>query len=223
LPGLFYAHLARKPAKIVKSCLYLYPNHNLNRCISDERSFYQVGLMEDKKLLAECKQGDKQALRRIYEKYRDYLLILAIALSNDAHLAEDAVHDTFVAFAGSVKEFELTGSLKGYLATCVANRVRDIIKSRQHRQVSLEQNCSIDSQFIEPSCRLICNEQLQQLSRALAQLSHEQREVISLRIHGQMRFRAIARFLCISVNTAKGRFRYGINKLRSIMNDEVQK
>ncbi len=49
--------------------------------------------MEDKLLVFRCKQGSRDALRRIYEKYRDYLLILAVALSHDVNLGEDAIHD----------------------------------------------------------------------------------------------------------------------------------
>ena len=39
--------------------------------------------MVDRLLVARCRQGSKEALRRIYEKYRDDVLILAIALSHD--------------------------------------------------------------------------------------------------------------------------------------------
>ena len=69
--------------------------------------------MLDRLLVTRCKQGSRDALRRIYEKYRDSLLILAIALSHDVSLAEDVVHDVFVAFARNSASFELTGdSLK---------------------------------------------------------------------------------------------------------------
>ena len=162
-------------------------------------------------------------MRRIYEKYADYLLILAVALSHDINLAEDAVHDAFVGFAEKLPEFELTGSLRAYLATCVANRVRDLLRNRQYKAVSLKENCSAVSNSAEPVRTIVCNEQLQQLSSALVKLPHEQREVIALRIYGQMRFKAIAKSQGISVNTVKGRYRYGINKLRSVLNSEVEK
>ena len=98
--------------------------------------------MEDKLLVYRCKQGSRDALRRIYDKHRDYLLILAVALSHDVHLAEDAVHDAFVGFAEKIESFELTGSLRGYLATCVANRVRDLLRSRGNRRDLLEKQHS---------------------------------------------------------------------------------
>ena len=183
--------------------------------------------MEDRLLVLRCKKGSRDALCRIYEKYRDYLLILAVALSHDINLAEDAVHDTFVAFAEKLEKFELRGSLKAYLATCVANRTRDLMRAKQNKVFSLEQDCSgaLDSHEAsrEPSRAIICNEELQQLSSALAELPHEQREVIGLHIYAQMRFRAIAKSLGISVNTVKGRYRYGIKKLRLVLDSEVEK
>ena len=183
----------------------------------------EVTLMVDELLVARCKRGSRDALRRIYEKYRDSLLILAIALSRDVGLAEDAVHDVFVAFAQNVASFELTGSLKGYLAKCVANRVRDLMRTNRSRTraLSSEQANSVEQDSSEPSRLIACNEELQLLSSALAELPYEQREVIALHIHGQMRFRVIANSLGISVNTVKGRYRYGIRKLRSILNGEI--
>jgi RNA polymerase sigma factor (sigma-70 family) len=178
--------------------------------------------MIDRLLVTRCRKGSRDALRRIYEKYRDSLLILAIALSHDANLAEDAVHDVFVAFAQNIGSFRLTGSLKAYLTKCVANRVRDLLRARNGRTKNLSSRRTysevMDSS--EPS-RLICSEELRLLSLALAELPDEQREVIVLHIHGKMRFRIMAKSLGISVNTVKGRYRYGIRKLRSILNSEI--
>ena len=179
--------------------------------------------MVDRLLVAKCRQGSREALRRIYEKYRDDLLILAIALSHDVHLAEDAVHDVFVGFAQNVRSFTLTGSLKGYLVTCVANRVRDLMRVRQShaRILDAERGCSASLDMNGPDRLIACSEELRLLSAALAELPHEQREVIVLHVHGRMRFRIIARSMGISVNTVKGRYRYGIRKLRSILNSGI--
>lgn len=181
--------------------------------------------MVDRLLVAKCKQGSREALRRIYEKYRDDLLILAIALSHDTNLAEDAVHDVFVAFARNVRNFNLTGNLKAYLAMCVANRTRDLMRMQrsQARAIHVEEACSTPLDVNEPGRLIECSEELRLLSSALAKLPHEQREVIVLHVHGQVRFRIIAQSLGISVNTVKGRYRYGIRKLRSILNSEIEK
>lgn len=179
--------------------------------------------MIDRMLVTRCRQGNRDALRRIYEKHRDSLLILAIALSHDVNLAEDAVHDVFVAFAQNIANFKLTGSLKAYLAKCVANRVRDLMRTRhsQTKALNSQQVCSVGVDSNDPGRLISCNEELMLLSSVLAELPDEQREVIVLHIHGRMRFRIIAKSLGISVNTVKGRYRYGIRKLRSILNGEI--
>lgn len=176
--------------------------------------------MEDKLLVLRCKRGSKDALGRIYEKYKKDLLVLAMALLNDASAAEDVVHDVFLAFAQAVEKFRLTGSLKGFLLTCVANRARNAGKAKHRHTAGLDSAEVVDSGADDPPCSIVCNEQLEQLSRAMAQLPYEQREVVMLHFQAGMTLRAIAKSLDISVNTTKSRYRYGLDKLRLIL-DEV--
>lgn len=184
-----------------------------------------AGFMEDKLLVLRCKRGSKQALSRIYQKYKRDLLLLAMALLNDASAAEDVVHDVFVSFVEAINSFRLTGSLKGYLLTCVANCARNKNKAGQSH-TSLEQNLQrepVSSDADDVAESIICNEQLQQLSEAMAQLPYEQREVVILHLHAAMTFEAIARAQDISVNTTKSRYRYGLDKLRLILDQEAEK
>ncbi len=174
--------------------------------------------IEDRYLVRQCQRGNRDALCRVYEKYRDYLLVVAVALSHDPHLAEDAVQDTFVAFAKDLATFRLTGGLRAYLAACTANRVRDLLRVGRRSRERLPDGSSVASE--EPSLTITANEELERLSGALAKLPEEQREVIVLRMHGGMRFRAIATLQNASVNTVKGRYRYGIRTLRSILESE---
>ena len=179
--------------------------------------------MKDKQLVNKRNQKNKDALRSIYEKHRNNLLVLGIALSNDINTAEDAVHDVFVEFAGRFNDFKLIGNLKAYLNKCVANRVRDLMRVNRNREriLDAQQSSPESSDNFDPDRLIVCNEQLKLLSSALTQLPYEQREVIVLRMHGQMRFGTIAKSLGISVNTAKGRYRYGIEKLRSALNGKI--
>lgn len=179
--------------------------------------------MHDVLLVNRCKGGDRDAFRRIYEKYRNDLLILTTAFCGDVNVAEDAVHDTFVKFAESVRDFKITGSLRAYLAACAANRVRDLIRARRSRTLRPARQNLAPADSNDPSRIIVCNEQLQQLSFALGKLPDNQREVVVLRTFGQMRFTVIAASLGVSVNTVKGRYRYGIGKLRSLLNGELEK
>ncbi len=97
-------------------------------------------MLEDKLLIRKLKRGNKDALRVIYEKYRDDLLRLAAGLLKERSKAEDAVHDVFAAFVSASGNFTLTGSLRGYLTTCVANKARNINRTMSRRRpVSLDE------------------------------------------------------------------------------------
>ncbi|MHC4215797.1 MAG: RNA polymerase sigma factor [Planctomycetota bacterium] len=180
-------------------------------------------MIEDKLLIYKFKRGSQSALQRIYEKYRTYLLTLATALLNDVNTSEDIVHDFFVSFAQSADSLRLDGSLKWYLATCVANRARDRIRSVKRQAVSLDYAGSMSSDAKPPVSSAICNEELQQLSSALEQLPYEQREAVILHIRGKMKFRAIAQLQNVSIKTVQSRHRYGLDKLRIILNGQVKK
>ncbi|MHC4426333.1 MAG: RNA polymerase sigma factor [Planctomycetota bacterium] len=179
--------------------------------------------MEDKLLVLRCKRGSSDALGRIYEKYKSDTLILAIALLNNTSAAEDVVHDVFLSFVQSIEKFRLTGSLKGYLLTCVANRARNTNKAKHQQSVGSNPEETVNTDSDEPVSSMICNEQLQQLCNAMAQLPYEQRETIMLHFQAAMTFKTIAKSLGISVNTAKSRYRYGLDKLRSILDHEAEK
>jgi RNA polymerase sigma-70 factor (ECF subfamily) len=178
-------------------------------------------MMEDELLKWKFKAGSKDALERIYEKYRDYILTLAMALVNDASLAEDIVQDVFVTFAQSSGTFRLRGSLKSYLATCALNRCRDQIRARKHRPLSLDEATAVPSDFSPPERRIISDEQSRQVAGAMAQLPSEQREVIALHLNAAMKLRHIARLQNVSVSTIKGRYRYGLQKLRSALDGRL--
>ena len=180
-------------------------------------------MIEDELLKWRFKCGSRDALCRIYEKYEDYLLTLAMALLNDVNAAEDIVHDVFVSFAKSAENFRLRGSLKSYLATCVTNRARDEIRRNRRRPAELNEVTLASLGSERPDQQVSHGEELQQLNNAIAQLPYEQREVIILRLKAGMKFREIAKLQRVSVNTIQGRYRYGLNKLRSILDGEVQK
>ncbi len=180
-------------------------------------------MVEDNILVWKFNRGSKDALRRIYEKYKDDLLGLAITLLRDRSLAEDVVHDVFVSFAGTVGTFHLSGTLKGYLSTCVANSARDRNRLRSGRDAGPDVVEVAGSNSDGPMEHAIGREESGQLKDLLARLPYEQREIIVLHLHHGMRFRDIAKSLCISINTVQSRYRYGLDKLRSILNSVVTK
>ena len=181
-------------------------------------------MMEDKLLIWKFNRGNREVLRRIYEKYKDDLVTLAAALLVDVSSAEDAVHDVFVSFIKSAEKFRLTGSLKAYLATCVANNARNKNKAGQrYGNIGLDKAGPVVSDSNTPEFTVIFSEQLRKVGWALAQIPYEQREVLILHAYTGMKFKAIAARQDVSINTVQGRYRYAVDKLRSLLNGEVEK
>ena len=179
-------------------------------------------MLEDKLLVLKCRHGNKDAMCRIYAKYKDYLLTVAKGLLGEQAEAEDVVHDVFVTFAGLAGKFQLTGSLKGYLATSVSNRARDRIRARKLRAEAIDPANPFVAGTGNPEQHAAEAEELVRLRQALRQIPYEQREAVILHIKGGVKFREIARLQGISISTIHGRYRYGLDKLRSLLNSEVE-
>jgi RNA polymerase sigma-70 factor (ECF subfamily) len=174
-------------------------------------------MVEDRFLVWRLNRGDATALSRVYEKYRNDLLRLAGSLLSDRAAAEDVVQDVFVRFAGLARTFRLTGSLKGYLATCVANAARNQLAALRRRETA-----GLASSAVEPDGWAVYSEQFALVGRAMAELPVEQREVVTLRLYGDLPFRQIAEWQKTSIKTVQSRYRYALDKLRSLLNSEVQ-
>ena len=175
-------------------------------------------MLEDKILLMRFKFGSQDALARIYEKHKNYLLRLSAALLRDTNTAEDVVHDVFVRFAQSQDKIKLAGSLKSYLATCVINHARNVSRAKRVRETVPLDDCCCDAADEKNTDHwIILSEEARRISGALAQLPDEQREAVVLHLYGEMKFAEIARLQAISINTIQSRYRYGLEALRSIL------
>jgi len=180
-------------------------------------------MLEDPLLIWRFKHGSRTALLRIYEKYKNHLLKLAVALLGDVNEAEDIVQDVFVRFAQSAATVRPAGNLRKYLVTCTANRIRNRRRDQgRHETTGLDGAEALVSSARRPEQWAMLSEALEQLRRAMAQLPYEQREVVGLYIEGNITFRQIAKLQNVSINTVQGRYRYGMNKLQSLLNGELK-
>ncbi len=174
-------------------------------------------VLKDARLVHRLRHGDVDALHRIYHRYKDDLLTVAMAILGDSYTAEDCVHDVFVHFATTPTDLRASRNLRGYLLRSVANRAKNRLRRERARPQREGDARDGGGHHDDPVRRLVVTEQATQVFEALAKLPTEQREVISLHLHGQMRFREIAEELNLSINTVQSRYRYGIEKLRALL------
>lgn len=178
---------------------------------------------DDRSLLRELNQGSREALRRIYRKYRRELFTIAASLLGDRDLAEDCLQDAFVRLADSAGRLRVKTNLKAYLATCVVNRARDRMRRERTRVgCPVEQiGCSIVTP--SPAQQLIDDEQVAALLNAMGQLPGEQREAFVLHAQAGLAFREIAALQAVSVRTVHSRYRYAVEKLRGLLREGTER
>jgi len=180
--------------------------------------------LEDKLLIWKLNRGSRNALCRIHEKYRDDMVRIAAGLLNDISTAEDIVQEVFLMLVHSSGNLKVKKNLKGYLTTCVVNKIRNLSRAKKSRNpVSLDDVEPAISNSKTPDQCIICDEESELLYKALAKLPYEQKEAIVLHIQGKMKFKDIAKLQAAPVKTTLSRYNYGLNKLRSMLNSEVEK
>lgn len=145
---------------------------------------------------------------RLYDTKAAELVLYGRALGLGQSESEDVLQETFVAL---LKLPQSPQNPEHYCVRAFRNRALNF-KRGLWRRLARE----IESaQWFEPA--EIENDLEQTAQRALARLPVEQREVIVLKIWHEMTYEEIAGTLEMSPNTVAGRYRYGMEKLKTIL------
>lgn len=163
-------------------------------------------------------RGDRREFEQVYRTYKDDMLTAAVfLLGGDRAAAEDVLHDIFVALAERAEGQTIRSSLRNYLLTSCLNRARDILRRRGREIVSPNGLDYQRSDAGDPFTAASRDEESARLCEAMAALPVEQREVVTLHVHGQLKFREIAEMLELSINTVQSRYRYALQALRTML------
>jgi RNA polymerase sigma-70 factor (ECF subfamily) len=145
----------------------------------------------------------------LYRAISPELALYGRALGLSHGEAEDVVQDTFAALLGLEERPE---NPRHYCLRAFRNRAVNYRRSLWRRMArQWEARGWFESSPGEPPLE-------KEAMQALSRLPQDQREVIVLKIWHQHTFEQIGELLEVSPNTAAGRYRYGLSKLRSILN-----
>ncbi len=90
--------------------------------------------------LAACAQGDRTALRRLYEHEGRYLLGVALRIVRDRATAEDVLHDAFMNIWTRAATFDaIRGAGRGWMVGIVRHRALDFVRAST-RTVSADED-----------------------------------------------------------------------------------
>lgn len=147
-------------------------------------------------------------IERLYRQYGAALVLFGTSMVGERSVAQDAVHQVFLRLIRTGGLSEATDP-KAYLFASVRNQLLNDMK------VSNRSLTETDLAWFEAPQRDYAAEE--NLRRALSELPDDQRNVMVLRIWGELTFSQVAEVLGISANTAASRYRYALGKLREVM------
>jgi RNA polymerase sigma-70 factor (ECF subfamily) len=156
----------------------------------------------------DCSEQSSHWCQALYEEKAPGIILYGRALGLSHGEAEDLLQETFVALLRLERPPE---EPVGYCLRCFRNRVLNYKRSLWRRLTRELESAA----WFEKSDDTTQAEK--EAMRCLESLPPEQREVIVLKIWNEFTFEAIAGLLGISPNTAAGRYRYGLNRLRTLL------
>ncbi len=144
------------------------------------------------------------------------LLLFARQWSASSVDADDALQNGFLKFWKSRRSAR---DEVAYLYACVRSAAMDLGRG-ERRRTAHERRANEPQPMFEHVAER--GERDAAIEAALNQLPGDQREVIVLKIWGELTFAQIAEALAISPNTAASRYRYAIARLEIELSEQVE-
>lgn len=172
--------------------------------------------MEDKQFhvcMKGMKAGDRSALRVIYQEYVGYIysIVYQVVLNRDD--AEDMTSEFFIKLWKLADTYKSGKGHKAWLATIARNMAIDLLRKNK-REVLVED-------FADSSAENASDDDVESdvlsgisLKAALDMLKPAEREVVNMKIMGDLTFQEIADILKQPMGTVTWRYQNAIKKLR---------
>jgi RNA polymerase sigma-70 factor, ECF subfamily len=156
---------------------------------------------------------DHDAWKDWFQLYGPKLLLCARQWTRSLADAEDVVQEAFVRFWRHQRN--LPGEPMALLVTSVRRAAFDLAR-RHDRRVAREERANSGCDEAAPVFEIPLEgaERRSAIEEAMRRLPPEQREVLVLKIWGELTFEQIAAELELSPNTAASRYRYALAALR---------
>ena len=195
---------------------YLMPHKNKRAKTCHIRS-QRKGERVDEKQFHACmkkiKAGDKAALHEIYEKYIGYIYSVVFQVVMNREDAEDITSEFFIKLWKLADTYRSGKGHKAWMATIARNMAIDLLRKNKREVLtedfadSISDNASDDDVEGEVLADM-------SLQAALDTLKPGEREIVNMKIMGELTFQEIADILKQPMGTVTWRYQNAIKKLR---------
>lgn len=156
---------------------------------------------------------------RLFEEHGARLFSFLAYRTGNRALAEDLTSETFERVLRSRQRFDpRKGSERRWLYTIALNLLRDHARRQAHEERVLQHvGAGTSAESTDPELAAI--EHRDELQRALAQLSEDEREALALRFGADLKLHEVARVLGEGESAVEGRIYRALKKLRDDLPD----
>lgn len=180
--------------------------------------------VSDQDLISRYIRGEKSAFEVLFLRHKNRIYSYVQQMVRDRELAGDIFQSVFLKALETINggRYQEEGKFLPWLMRIAHNQCIDhfrrdkrmpMVNSTDERDVFE----FIDLRVENVQDRLIRQQSHETLHKMVAHLPEEQREVVVMRIYGDLSFREIADATGVSINTALGRMRYALANLRRMM------
>jgi RNA polymerase sigma factor (sigma-70 family) len=165
---------------------------------------------------------DRRAFDELYRRYASIAYGLAFRVTGRPMLAQDVVHDAFLAIWRAPEAFDpARGAFRTFFLSLVHHRAVDVVRREQRlrqRQVRMNPEPLEDEDVADDVVREAWYaDRRQRVVAALRLLSPEQRQVLELAYYGGHTQARIAEELELPLGTVKTRTLAGMRRMRALM------
>ncbi len=169
-------------------------------------------------LRAALARNDPAAVEMMWDRYAGDLFAYLLVILCSRHDAEDVLQTVFVKIVQKRHRLAKARHLDAYVYRIARNEASGFINRRKKDRTIK----AIDkSWLIVPEGHQELIDLAEELQAILARLPQPQREVIVMKIYRQKTFLEISRLLGLSQNTIASRYRYGMEKLRTLLENLI--
>ncbi|PDS22726.1 RNA polymerase sigma factor [Flavobacterium branchiophilum] len=186
-----------------------------------------INQTSDALLIKNYVAGNEQALATLIERHQSRIYGFIYSKIPDRTVCDDVFQDTFVKVIKTLKSktYNEEGKFLPWVMRIAHNLVIDYFRHNKKMPLSRETDEFQIFNLITDSALNVENEMIKEqidvdLRKIIQELPEDQKEVLLLRYYQDMSFQEISEHTGVSINTALGRMRYAILKIRKIMEEK---
>ena len=173
----------------------------------------------EQQLLNAIRGGEREAMRRLYERFAGLTMAIALRYIVNQEDARDIVQDSFVKILISLKRFSHKGegSLKAWVSSIVVHQAIDYVKS--HERLLFTDQLPDEPEEEEPDVGRVPPEVL---NKMISQLPPGYRLVLNLHVFEQLSHKEIAHLLGIMPGTSASQYARAKKELAKRINNYLK-